>query len=93
MNRSRHIEDPIDTGWRDKPPTFNSFANMVRRQAAMVGMSVLAGIVVAMIVIVFTDPVYTAKVSLYLDANTAADAARSDVATSIDLDGLTAPIH
>ena len=85
MNRSRHIEDPLDVGWRDKPPTFKSFTGMVRRQAAVVMLCVVVSVFLALILIVFSEPLYTANVSLYLDAD-AADAVRSDVATSIDLD-------
>ena len=86
MNRSRHIEDPLDVGWRDKPPTFKSFTSMVRRQAAVVMLCVVVSIILALIMIVFAEPLYTANVSLYLDADSAVDAVRSDVATSIDLD-------
>lgn len=86
MNRIRHVEDPLDLGWRDKPPTFRSSIGMLRRQAAMVMLCIAASIVIAMIFIVLAEPLYTARVSLYLDADAGADASRSDVATAIDLD-------
>ena len=86
MNRSRHNEDPLDVGWRDRPPTFKSFYGMVRRQAGLVSLCLFVGIILALTIIVFAEPTNTAKVSLNLDADAAADVARSDVATSIDLD-------
>ncbi len=86
MNRSRHIEDPLDVGWRDKPPTFKSFLGMVRRQAGIVMACVAASVILALFFIVFSDPLYTARVSLYLDADAAVEAARSEVAISVDLD-------
>ena len=86
MNRARAIDDPIDTAWRDKPPTLKSSIAMVRRQAGLVLLCIAASIAIALIFIVFAEPLYTARVSLYLDAAAGADASRSEVATAIDLD-------
>lgn len=86
MTRSRQPKDPLDIVWRDMPPTFNSFVGMIRRQASVVLLCIVVGIVLTMAAIVFARPMYTANVSLYLDADAATDVARSDVATSIDLD-------
>lgn len=86
MNRSQHIQDPLDRGWRDRPPSARSFFGMVRRQAALIILCVVAAVAIAMIFIVFAEPLYTARVSLYLDADSGGDAPRSDVATAMDLD-------
>ena len=59
---------------------------MVRRQAGLVLLCIAASIAIALIFIVFAEPLYTARVSLYLDAAAGADASRSEVATAIDLD-------
>lgn len=86
MTRSRQTKDPLDIVWRDMPPNFNSFVGMIRRQASVVLLCIVVGIVLTLTAIVFARPMYTANVSLYLDADAAADVARSDVATAIDLD-------
>ena len=86
MNRLQQIDDPLDRGWLDEPPSFRSFMGMVRRQAAVVMLCIMASIVISLIFIIYEEPLYTARVSLYLDAEGNADAPRSEVATAIDLD-------
>ncbi len=86
MNRARRVEDPLEVNWRDKPPTMKSLLGTVRRQAPVVVLSVVVGILVALVFVVLAEPVYTARVSLYLDSGSEADAVRSEVATAIDLD-------
>jgi polysaccharide biosynthesis transport protein len=86
MNRASRVEDPLEVSWRDKPPTLKSLIGTVRRQAAVVMLSVFVGIVVAFLLIVLAEPMYTARVSLYLDSDTGAEAGRSEVTTAIDLD-------
>ena len=86
MNRSPHIDDPLDVGWREKPPSSRSFFQMVRRQAAIVMLFILSSIAISLVLIVFAEPMYTSRVSLSLDAEAGGDAPRSDVATAIDLD-------
>ncbi|MEO8243761.1 MAG: GumC family protein [bacterium] len=87
MNQSQHIEDPLDMGWRDKPPSLRSYSGMVRRQAPLVFLYIVASIFISLAFIVLAEPKYTASVSLSLDAETGGtDAPRSEVATAIDLD-------
>ena len=86
MNRTQHIKEPLDVIWRDGPPSLKTFVAMVRRQAPVVLLCIAASIVIAMISIVFAEPLYTARVSLSLDADGGGDAPRSDVVTAIDLD-------
>lgn len=86
MDGSQHSDDPLDVGWRDKPPTLQSFIGMVRRQAALVMACIGASILGALVLIVYAEPMYTARVSLYLDAEGSGGEPRSDVATAIDLD-------
>lgn len=86
MNQSKKISDPLEVGWRDEPPSFRSFAGMIRRQGAAVIVCIAASIVLTLVFIVFAGPLYTARVSLYVDGGGGADVSRSDVATAIDLD-------
>lgn len=86
MDGSQYTDDPLDVGWRDAPPTFKSFFAMLRRQASVVASCIGIGILVALVYIVFAEPSYTARVSLYLDADGGGGEPRSDVATAIDLD-------
>lgn len=87
MNRAHRMIDPLDTGWRDKPPSVGSIVGMFRRQAPMVALCVAVGVVFSLLAIVLVEPVYTASVSLYVDVDPGTgDAPRSDLATAIDLD-------
>ncbi len=86
MDGVPHNDDPLDVGWRDKPPTLRMFIKMVRRQALVVALCIAASFVIALIVIVYTQPLYTARVSLYLDGDGASGEPRSDMSTAIDLD-------
>lgn len=86
MDGSQHTEDPLDVGWRDKPPTLKSVLGMVKRQAGLVVLCIAASVLVALVYIVFAEPLYTARVSLYLDADGGGGEPRSDMATAIDLD-------
>lgn len=86
MDGSQNLDDPLDVGWRDGPPTLQSVVAMVRRQSLLMLICILTGIVVAFVVIIFVQPTYTARVSMYLDANGGAGEPRSEVTTGIDLD-------
>lgn len=86
MDGSQHSDDPLDVGWRDKPPTLGSVVKMIKRQAAVVLACVAASILIAFVYIVFAEQTYTAHVALYLDADGGGAEPRSDMATAIDLD-------
>ena len=65
MDGSQHSDDPLDVGWRDKPPTLGSVVKMIKRQAAVVLACVAASILIAFVYIVFAEQTYTAAMSAY----------------------------
>lgn len=85
MDGSQYDEDPLDVGWRDRPPTLSSFLGVVRRRALMVLLFMAVSIALALAAIVYAEPFYTARVTLYLDDERGAEP-RADEAIAADLE-------
>lgn len=89
MDGSRYPDDPIDAGWRDHPPSLLNLVQMVRRQIGLVAVCIVACLMLGFAYIVISDPLYTAKVSLYVNpeagAENRADAASVYLDTQVEL--------
>ncbi len=85
MDGSDLPDDPLEFEWQATPPTIASFLAAVRRQAKTLLICLAAGIFLALAIIVFSTPMYAARVSLYLGSATGGDL-RSELGTAIDLD-------
>ncbi|MEX5562475.1 hypothetical protein SM764_03560 [Pseudophaeobacter sp. 1A16562] len=85
MDGSDLPDDPLEFEWQATPPTIASFLAAVRRQAKTLLICLAAGIFLALAIIVFSTPMYAARVSLYLGSVTGGDL-RSELGTAIDLD-------
>ncbi len=85
MDGFENSDDPLTVDWRENPPSVASFLGAVRRQAKTVLLCGAASLLLAMAIIVFSTPMYTARVSLYLESAAGNDL-RSELGTAIDLD-------
>ena len=78
------VNEALDMGWKDKPPSVPSFFKRVMRQAWIVVLCVIVSVAGAFGIAVISDPLYTAQVALFLDGEGELQL-RGEDATAIDL--------
>jgi succinoglycan biosynthesis transport protein ExoP len=84
MDGSSNTDDGLEIGWRNPPPTLRGFFGLVKRQVLVVLACIAASVALATVIIVYTQPQYTSRVTLSLDAPTGTET-QSEEATSINL--------
>lgn len=85
MQRPVDTDDPLDAGWRDRPPDLMNLLRIVRRQSLLVAFSTLLCLSMGFAYIIVAVPFYAAQASMTL-SRSAGGEPLAESATVIDLE-------